>query len=98
MRNYMRLNRERETERKHRERIKYPERQGLYRRKHRGKVHAVSAVFYAVRTGNLIRPDMCSECSRKCKPEGHHDDYSKPLEVIWLCTECHGKRHRAPVS
>jgi len=50
---------------------------------------AKSAVYYAVRHGKLIRPDHCVLCGRKCKPHAHHDDYSKPLEIVWLCSPCH---------
>lgn len=44
--------------------------------------------------GNIVRPEFCSECKRLCKPEAHHEDYSRPLDVVWLCRACHAKRHR----
>lgn len=25
---------------------------------------------------------------------GHHEDYKKPLEVVWVCFACHAIRHR----
>ncbi len=52
-------------------------------------------VSKAVNRGALIRPDSCSLCSKKCKPEGHHDDYSKILDVIWVCSLCHKGIHKA---
>lgn len=49
----------------------------------------------AVDLGFLSRPDYCSECGGKgWGIHAHHEDYNKPLEVIWLCTDCHGKKHR----
>lgn len=57
------------------------------------KVKARMLVQYAVEIGILMKPTNCSKCLKECKPEGHHPDYSKPLEVIWLCRECHNKEH-----
>lgn len=49
----------------------------------------------AVQRGYLSRPAACSRCGRSdLRIEGHHYDYSEPLAVTWLCTECHGKEHR----
>lgn len=59
--------------------------------KRRDKFLAMAKVKYALRTGKLIRPSQCEECSKECKPQAHHDDYNKPLEVRWLCQECHDK-------
>ena len=52
---------------------------------------AHSAVQYAVKVGELIRPWYCELCFITCQPEAHHEDYSKPLEVDWLCKKCHIK-------
>jgi hypothetical protein len=53
------------------------------------------AVASAVKSGRLIRPRACVECDRRRRVEGHHDDYSQPLEVRWLCHSCHQKHHRS---
>jgi hypothetical protein len=50
-------------------------------------------VYHAVKTGKLIRPDACSQCGKRCKPDAHHQDYSKPLEVTWVCRKCHVDIH-----
>lgn len=46
----------------------------------------------AVKEGILVRSCECQECGKIGKTEGHHEDYSKPLEVIWLCRKCHASK------
>lgn len=46
----------------------------------------------AVRDGR-IKKQPCVACGEK-KSDGHHGDYSKPLNVIWLCRRCHARLHR----
>ena len=58
------------------------------------RIKASKAVEKAIKAGTLIRPDECSECGKKCKPDGHHDDYDKQLDVRWLCRVCHYEHHR----
>ena len=58
-------------------------------RANREKNKAHCKVYRAVKNGTLIRATHCEECGRKCKTEGAHTDYSKPLEVRWLCRKCH---------
>lgn len=48
----------------------------------------------AVSNGSIVRPNACSVCGKACKPHGHHPDYAKPYEVIWLCPKCHGAERR----
>lgn len=45
----------------------------------------------AIADGRLVR-QPCERCS-KLKVQAHHDDYSKPLEVRWLCPVCHNHLH-----
>lgn len=50
------------------------------------KYLAVRKVFNAVRRGDIIKtPCFCGEK----KVQSHHEDYSKPLEVRWLCKKHH---------
>ena len=58
---------------------------------------AHSMVSKAVERGELIRPDRCERCGSPPGDDrgihGHHEDYSKPLDVVWLCRKCHCMRH-----
>ncbi|KKN96723.1 hypothetical protein LCGC14_0163670 [marine sediment metagenome] len=61
--------------------------------KHRDRYLARSAVESAVLRGRMVKPDCCSECGADGRLEAHHEDYSRRLDVLWLCSDCHGKRH-----
>lgn len=52
----------------------------------------------AVTRGKLVRPGACQECGAEGKVDGHHPDYTKPLDVMWLCRRCHMKRHRVEAA
>src|SRR5688572_12175546 len=56
------------------------------------KYAAVSAVGRAVRDGKLSK-QPCEVCGGT-NVEAHHDDYSKPLDIRWLCVEHHREHHR----
>lgn len=59
-----------------------------------GERRAVQTILRAaLRDGRLTRPETCQFCGKKCKPDGHHPDYTKPLDVIWLCRVCHKELH-----
>lgn len=48
----------------------------------------------AIKGGHVIKDTSCQDCGTSSKRlEGHHEDYSKPLEVVWLCKTCHEHRH-----
>lgn len=62
---------------------KYPEKQ-----------FARKKVSNAINKGLLVRPLTCSQCNVHGRIEGHHLDYDRPLDVLWLCTSCHAKHHK----
>lgn len=41
-----------------------------------------------------VERKLCEKCGSQ-ESQAHHEDYSKPLDVRWLCAACHGKEHRA---
>lgn len=60
--------------------IRYPQRY---------KAH--NALNNAVRDGRIKKPNQCEVCGKEGKIHGHHEDYTQPLVVIWLCPECHAQ-------
>lgn len=58
------------------------------------KKQARQRLNVAVRAGLVVRPTACARCGAERRVAGHHYDYSRPLDVEWLCYPCHGKEHR----
>lgn len=72
-------------------RAKLTEKQREYRQRHADKYRAHRLVGYAVKTGRLAKKPCCV-CGDEA--EAHHDDYSQPLAVQWLCRYHHVQAHR----
>lgn len=61
------------------------------------KYKARDALTIARRNGTLTTAENCEHCGiSDVRIEGHHWSYLPEhwLDVIWLCTSCHGKEHR----
>ncbi len=63
----------------------------LKRRAH-GRVHS------QIKAGLMVRPDRCSHCNinpglgkdgRSLMHAHHHKGYEHPIDVEWLCVDCH---------
>lgn len=64
------------------------ERVRRWRTKHPERFNAHKAVFVALRAGRLKKqPCFCGDNNT----EAHHTDYTKALDVVWLCKEHHKK-------
>jgi hypothetical protein len=63
-------------------RLRYPER------------YAARVAFgNAVRDGRVKPWPACAVPECNGKPEGHHPDYGRPLDVVWLCNQHHREAH-----
>jgi hypothetical protein len=52
---------------------------------------ARSRIAMAIANGTLTR-QPCEECGEP-RGEAHHEDYSKPMDVRWLCRKHHMRLH-----
>jgi hypothetical protein len=82
------VERAKRSERKHRN----AEQAKCYRANDKRRSPAALKVCRAVASGKLIRLP-CERCGRTDHIHAHHEDYDKPLEVVWLCPVCHKARH-----
>ena len=65
-----------------------------WRSRNPASYQAHSMVNNAVRDGKLFKPSQCEGCNDETALHGHHCDYNKPLDVMWLCDPCHKQWHR----
>lgn len=56
------------------------------------KAKAEAKAYRALKCGR-IKKQKCNDCGGESS-DMHHEDYSKPLSVTWLCVKCHHARHR----
>jgi hypothetical protein len=54
------------------------------------KRKARTSVMNALKSGRLIK-QSCRKCGKPA--QAHHEDYDRPLDVIWLCSEHHAELH-----
>lgn len=57
----------------------------------RKKANARSYINVYIKRGAIL-PQPCQVCGAS-PAEKHHEDYNKPLEVIWLCRPHHLEYH-----
>ena len=60
--------------------------------KNKHKKAAQQRVFKALKSGKL-KKENCKVCGSSENIQAHHPDYSRPLEVVWLCHTHHQKNH-----
>lgn len=65
---------------------------------------AYGIVKRALIKGLLIRPNSCTRCSftkqtkdNRSYIQAHHHDYTKPLDIEWICAKCHRKETPHPI-
>lgn len=57
----------------------------------KGNCRSYAGVY--LRRGKIQKPDECSCCKDAPVEQMHHEDYGKPLEITWLCRDCHRELH-----
>ena len=70
----------------------HTERTREWKHRYPNRVKAHDMVANEVKQGRMTRLP-CEVCGIK-RTHGHHEDYSKPLDVRWLCPGCHIAEHR----
>jgi hypothetical protein len=63
----------------------------LYERKYPERISAKHKVEYAIHVGKILK-QPCEICGAEYT-QAHHDDYSKPMVVRWLCIKHHRQYH-----
>jgi|SRR5271163_1596917 len=81
---------------KNRDKLNAWQKEWYRRNKEKRRAHVV--LHRAILDGSVVRPEKCFQCGKLCKPDGHHHDYNRPLDVEWLCRACHSRRSPRTVN
>lgn len=99
---FKQLDKHRKTDKEYQriKRAENPERKSeeneVYNRENPNRIKANSILNVAIKKGEIKR-SLCRDCDRT-DTHGHHEDYSKPLEVKWLCPVHHKKLHQVALK
>lgn len=63
------------------------------REKQNIKSRANQQISRLIKSEKIKRKKTCEYCKEKSETVAHHENYFKPLEIIWLCKSCHRKLH-----
>lgn len=59
------------------------------------RLAARSALRHALVAGKVRKWPVCAmPCCQETRVQAHHADYSRPLDVVWLCKAHHSAAHR----
>ena len=69
-----------------------------YYRKRQKELHPLETsvrdqTYFKIRSGKIVK-QPCEVCGTLENVEAHHDDYSKPDDIRWLCRDHHRELHR----
>ena len=64
-----------------------------WKKRHPDQNMASQYVRWGLKLNVIHKPGECIVCKSKSKLQAHHADYSKPLEVEWVCHICHMHKH-----
>ena len=83
----------RKCDAKYRRTDSYRSNHSRYKAQSPEKQKAHRLINKAIKSGELTRPSTCSKCGNNGAIEAHHEDYTKPRDIVWLCRTCHAQRH-----
>jgi len=96
---YRERNREKEKSRALRYWRENPDRIAIHQsNRDPAKAKTTQALRNAVYEGKIEKPLLCQGCGVGAVLHGHHDNHGDPFKVIWLCSVCHGRKHRKALA
>lgn len=82
---------------RHRAQVNARELSRYHATKHTAAVQARRRINLGIQLGKVEKPSACQECGAETprrRLQAHHEDHSRPLDIQWLCTMCHGAKRR----